>query len=88
MLSTQKSSYIPRLLPVDLMIANKPGSLDAVRNDAGIVFVPGRPFAIAVMTTFAHDELDAEQNIARIAHAAWSYFDRVGKSSSLGRLVR
>lgn len=88
MLSTQKSSYIPRLLPVDLMIANKPGSLDAVRNDAGIVFVPGRPFAIAVMTTFAHDELDAEQSIARIAHAAWSYFDRVGKSSSLGRLVR
>jgi beta-lactamase class A len=88
MLSTQKSSYIPRLLPVDLTIANKPGSLDAVRNDAGIVFVPGRPFAIAVMTTFARDELDAEQSIARIARAAWSYFDRVGKSSSLGRLVR
>lgn len=88
MLSTQKSSYIPRLLPVDLTIANKPGSLDAVRNDAGIVFVPGRPFAIAVMTTFARDELDAEHSIARIAHAAWSYFDRVGKSSSLGRLVR
>ncbi len=88
MLSTQKSSYIPRLLPVDMMIANKPGSLDAVRNDAGIVFVPGRPFAIAVMTTFARDEIDAEQSIARIARAAWSYFDRVGKSSSLGRLVR
>lgn len=88
MLSTQKSSYIPRLLPVDLTIANKPGSLDAVRNDAGIVFVPGRPFAIAVMTTFARDEIDAEQSIARIARAAWSYFDRVGKSSSLGRLVR
>ena len=88
MLSTQKSSYIPRLLPADLMIANKPGNLDGVRNDAGIVFVPGRPFAIAVMTTFARDELDAEQSIARIAHAAWSYFDRVGKSSPLGRVVR
>jgi beta-lactamase class A len=88
MLSTQKSSYIPRLLPAELMIANKPGSLDAVRNDAGIVFVPGRPFAIAVMTTFARDELDAEQCIGRIARAAWSYFDRVGKSSPLGRIVR
>jgi beta-lactamase class A len=88
MLSTLKSSYIPRLLPADLMIANKPGNLDAVRNDAGIVFVPGRPFAIAVMTTFARDELGAEQSIARITHAAWSYFDRVGKSSSLGRIVR
>jgi len=88
MLATQKSSYIPRLLPADLMIANKPGNLDAVRNDAGIIFVPGRPFAIAVMTTFGADGLEAEDSIGRIAHAAWSYFDRVGKSSSLGRLVR
>jgi beta-lactamase class A len=88
MLATLKSSYIPRLLPADLTIANKPGSLDAVRNDAGIVFVPGRPFAIAVMTTFARDELAAEQSIARITREAWSYFDRVGKSSSLGRIVR
>jgi beta-lactamase class A len=86
MLSTQKKSYIPRLLPADLTIANKPGDLDGVRNDAGIVFVPGRPFAIAVMTTFARDELDAELSIARIAYAAWSYFDRVGKSSPLGRV--
>ena len=88
MLSTQKSSYIPRLLPADLTIANKSGNLDAVRNDAGIVFVPGRPFAIAVMTTFSGDDLAAEQSIARIARVAWSYFDRVGKSSSLGRIVR
>ena len=88
MLSTEKSSYIPRLLPTGLMIANKPGNLDAVRNDAGIIFVPGRPFAIAVMTTFANDGLAAQESIGRIAHAAWSYFDRVGKSSSLGRLVR
>ena len=88
MLSTQKSSYLPRHLPADLMIANKPGNLDAVRNDAGIVFVPGRPFAIAVMTTFATDGVAAEESIGRIAQAAWSYFDRVGKSSSLGRLVR
>jgi beta-lactamase class A len=88
MLSTQSFSYIPRLLPTDLTIANKRGNLDGVRNDAGIVFVPGRPFAIAVMTTFARDDLEAEQSIGRIARAAWSYFDRVGKSSPLGRIVR
>jgi beta-lactamase class A len=88
MLCTQKSSYIPRHLPADLAIANKPGNLDAVRNDAGIIFVPGRPFAIAVMTTFAADGVEVEESIGRIAHAAWSYFDRIGKSSQLGRLVR
>jgi beta-lactamase class A len=88
MLSIQKNGYLSRLLPSDVAIANKPGNLDGVRNDAGIVLVPGRPFAIAVMVTFARDELDAELSIARIGHAAWSYFDRVGKSSALGRVVR
>ena len=39
------------------------------------------------MTTFAADGVEAEESIGRIAHAA-ELFDRVGKSSSLGRLVR
>lgn len=88
MLSTPKESYIPRLLPSGVKIANKPGDLDGVRNDAGIVYVPDRPFAIAVMTTFGRDDADSELAIARIARAAWSYFDRVGRSSPLGRVVR
>lgn len=88
LLSTHKHGYIPELLPAELTVADKPGDLDAVRNDAGIVFVPGRPFAIAVMTTFGRDERASELAIARISRAAWSYFDRIGKSSPLGRVVR
>jgi len=88
LLSAEKESFLPRLLPAGLVIANKPGDLDGVRNDAGIVFVPGRPFAIAVMTTFSGNDIDAEASIARIGRAAWTYFDRVGKSSPLGRVVR
>ena len=88
MLSTDRASYLPRLLPTDLMIANKRGNLDGVRNDAGIVFVPDRPFAIAVMTTFSGDDSKAERSIGKIGFEAWKYFDRVGKSSPLGRIVR
>jgi beta-lactamase class A len=88
MLGTHKDSYLPRLLPANVRTANKPGDLDGVRNDAGIVFVADRPFAIAVMTTFGRDERDSERSIARIARAAWVYFDLVGKSSALGRIVR
>src|SRR5258708_4592758 len=44
MLGTHKDSFIPRLLPANVTSANKPGELDDVRTDAGIVFVPGRPF--------------------------------------------
>src|SRR5213080_1933825 len=37
-LSTKKSSYIPRYLPESVQVANKPGELEAVRTDSGIVF--------------------------------------------------
>ncbi|MFN8583369.1 MAG: serine hydrolase [Gemmatimonadaceae bacterium] len=84
MLGTHKDSYIPRLLPTDVTVANKPGDLDAVRNDAGIVFVPNRPFAIAVMTTFGRDERASELAIARNARAAWMLFDRLGKRFPVG----
>ncbi len=85
MLGTQKASYIPLLLPPGVRTANKPGELDGVRNDAGIVFVPGRPFAIAVMTTYGGNAVGAQEAIAQIARTAWTYFDRVGRSTPLGR---
>ena len=74
-------------LPDGVRVANKPGWLDGVRSDAGIVFVPNRPFAIAVMTTFGRDHAQQELAIARIGRAAYSYFDRVGRSSALGRTM-
>jgi beta-lactamase class A len=86
-LSTPKDSSIPRLLPPDVIIANKPGELEAVRNDSGIVFVPNRPFVICAMTTYLHDERAGQQAISEIALAAYQYFDRLGKSSEYGRAV-
>jgi len=86
-LSTKKSSDIPRFLPEDLMIANKPGELAGVRNDIGIVFVPNRPFVIVVMTAYLQHERDGNDAIAKIAKAAYEYFDRVGRSSAYGRIV-
>lgn len=86
-LSTPKDSSIPKLLPSDLVIANKPGELEAVRNDSGIVFVPNRPFDICVMTTYLHDERAGQHAISEVALAAFQYFDRLGKSSEYGRAV-
>lgn len=86
-LSTPKDSSIPKLLPPDVVIANKPGELEAVRNDSGIVFVPNRPFVICVMTTYLHDERAGQQAISEIALAAYEYFDRLGRSSEYGRAV-
>ena len=56
MLSTPKNSFIPRDLPEGLKIANKPGELEGVRNDSGVVFVENRPYVICVMTTYLRRE--------------------------------
>jgi beta-lactamase class A len=87
LLSTHKESDLPRLVPEDVVIANKPGSLEAVRNDSGIVYATNRPFVISVMTTLAGDERAAEQAIAEVGQAAWESFDRIGRASPYGRVI-
>jgi beta-lactamase class A len=87
MLSTHKGSFIPRDLPDGLQIANKPGELEAVRNDSGIVFLQNRPYIICVMTTYLVRERDGEEAIAKISAAAYRYFDRLARSSPYGRVI-
>jgi beta-lactamase class A len=74
-------------LPADVKIANKPGSLEGVRNDSGIVFVEGRPYVICVMTSFLENERDGEEAIGKVSLAAWRMFDRMGRASEYGRVV-
>jgi beta-lactamase class A len=86
-LSTHKDSWIPRDLPDGLKIANKPGALEGVRNDSGIVFVDKRPYVICVMTTYLGNERDGENAISQVSLAAWRMFDRMGRASEYGRVV-
>jgi beta-lactamase class A len=86
-LSTLKQSYIPRLLPDNVQVANKPGELEAVRNDCGIVFAPNRPFVISVMTAYDRDEKAAERAISEVALEAYRYFEMRGKTSEYGRVL-
>jgi beta-lactamase class A len=86
-LSTNKASWIPRDLPADVRVANKPGALEAVRNDSGIVFVEGRPYVICVMTSFLRNERDGEEAISKISLAAWRMFDRLSRATEYGRVV-
>jgi len=87
LLATPKEGFLTRLLPEDLVVANKPGTLAGVRNDAGIVFLKGRSFVIAVMSSHLRDERQAEAAIARLAHRAAAYFDVVGATSPEGRVL-
>jgi len=85
-LSTLKQSYIPRLLPESIQVANKPGELEAVRTDSGIVFASNRPFAMSVMTAYDRDERAAERAISEVGLEAYRYFEIRGKTSEYGRV--
>ena len=87
LLSVHKESYIPRNLPEDVKVANKPGELEGVRNDSGIVFAGKRPYIISVMTTYLRRERDGGEAITRISDAAYQMFDRLSRSSELGRVI-
>ena len=87
LLSVHKESYIPRDLPEDLKVANKPGELEGVRNDSGIVFTGKRPYVISVMTSYLRRERDGGEAIAKISDAAYQMFDRLSRASELGRVV-
>jgi beta-lactamase class A len=86
-LATHKESDVPRLLPDGLMIANKPGSLEGVRTDSGVVFLKGRPFVVSVMGTYLRNEKAFEATISEIARLAYDYFDRVARASNYGRVI-
>jgi beta-lactamase class A len=86
-LATHKDSWIPRDLPEDLKIANKPGELEGVRNDSGIVFLKNRPYVICVMSTYLANERAGEEAIAQISRLAYDLFDRVSRASDLGRVI-
>jgi len=86
-LSTHKESSLLQGLPDDAIAANKPGELEAVRNDSGIVLVKNRPFILCVMTSYLKDEKEGSAAIRKIAALAYSYFDRVSRASDYGRVV-
>jgi beta-lactamase class A len=82
----KKDSYLSYELPAAVEIADKPGTLDGVRTDSGIVFDKNAPFAISVMTAYAREEKAAERAISEVALEAYHYFEMHGKTSGYGRI--
>jgi beta-lactamase class A len=87
MLGTHKESALMRGLPDGVKAATKPGALEGVRNDSGLVFAKNRPFVLCVMTTYLRDEKAGERAISEIAAAAHRHFDRLGRASEYGRVI-
>jgi beta-lactamase class A len=82
-----KESEFHRALPPGVTIADKPGSLEGVRCDSGIIEIADHPFILCVMTTYLKHNQDGERAIDEIARLAFAYFDRLGRSSPYGRTI-
>jgi beta-lactamase class A len=87
LLEKPKVSRLRRGLPAGVATADKPGELEGVRVDAGIVFAKNRPYIFAVMTTFLRSEVEGEHTIEEMSRAAYEYFSRLGAGGALGRQI-
>lgn len=83
-----KSSPMLRGIPAGVPVASKPGDLDAVRADAGIVYVAGRPYIFVAMTSWLQKDEDGERAIENASRAAYQYFERLATASEYGRRIR
>jgi beta-lactamase class A len=86
-LATPKDSPFRTPLPEGLVVMDKPGSLEAVRCVTAVVDVPGRPYAVTIETTFLKNQEDGAAAIREISAALYETFDRLARSSDLGRVI-
>lgn len=87
-LQKAKATPIRSGVPAEVAIASKSGELEGVRADAGIVYVPGRPYVFVAMGTFLRDDAQPSASLEQLARACYSYFSRRATVSAYGRQLR
>jgi beta-lactamase class A len=87
-LTKAKSTAMTRVLPEGVKVASKPGGLDGVRVDAGLVLLPNRPYIFVAMCTYLKDDDAGDRAIGEASRAVFDYFDRIGAEGVRGRRIR
>lgn len=78
---------IQRGVPAGVEVACKPGELEGVRVDAGIVFAKNRPFVFSMMTSYLENDERGAALIEEASRLAYQYFFRLGAGTDYGRLI-
>ena len=86
-LAVSKDSSFRVPLPETATIMDKPGSLEGVYCVTAVVDLPGRPYAVSIETTFLKRQDDGQAAIREISAALFEMFDRLSRSSDLGRVI-
>lgn len=72
-------------IPDSVPVAWKPGDLEGVETAWGLVRVPGRPYAIAVMVNYG--PADINSTIRAASAAAYRYFSQLARTTEYGTRV-
>lgn len=72
-----------KAVPPGIEVASKVGEMVGVRAEAGIVYLKGRPFALAVMSSYLKEPFSPVEAIARIV---FEHFERLAQGNIYGNL--
>lgn len=85
-LKKPKNGPLNRAIPNTVPLANKPGGMERVRCDAGIVYLPRRPYAVAIMSKFALCErMEHERFIIDVAQTIHQTMVALDSTSDYGQ---
>ena len=74
LLDQQFNDVIPALLPADVKVAHKTGSITGIQHDAGIVFLPGgKKYVLVLLSKFEGDEKTAIETMAKVSRLIYDY---------------
>jgi beta-lactamase class A len=82
-----KSTPLVRGVATGVPVASKPGGLEGVAVDAGLVSVPKRPYVFVAMCTWLRRAGDGDRAIEEASRAAYEYFSRLASGGEYGRTI-
>jgi beta-lactamase class A len=86
-LRKRKNTPLVRGIGAGVPVASKPGGLDGVAVDAGLVSVAGRPYVFVGMCAWLRRSADGDRAIEEASRAAYEYFSRLAAGGEHGRMI-
>jgi beta-lactamase class A len=78
LLAQRFADIIPALLPPDVKVAHKTGSITGVEHDSGIVFLPdGRRYVLVLLSKNLKDAASGKQALAGVSKRIYEYMMEV-----------
>jgi beta-lactamase class A len=86
-LEKPKSTPLTRSVPSGTRVASKPGGLDGVVVDAGVVRLQQRPYVVVAMANWLERTDEGEAAVEALSRTAYDYFSRLLAGGQYGRMI-